>query len=212
MQTLTANPLGGVFPNHRGEGASVRPVERGADAALASRLMAREEMALTEALQAYGAIVNGVARRVLADVALAEEVVQDVFIALWRRPGAFDPERGSLKTFLATLARNKAVDRVRREESLRRTKDQLVAEAGSAAASYEFSGTVENQVEIDDALSRIPAPQREVIALAYFGGRTYREVAAELGIPEGTAKTRMRDGLAKLHATLSRARQEAGDD
>lgn len=190
----------------------MRPVERGADAALASRLMAREEMALTEALQAYGAIVNGVARRVLADVALAEEVVQDVFIALWRRPGAFDPERGSLKTFLATLARNKAVDRVRREESLRRTKDQLVAEAGSAAASYEFSGTVENRVEIDDALSRIPAPQREVIALAYFGGRTYREVAAELGIPEGTAKTRMRDGLAKLHATLSRARQEAGDD
>ena len=187
-------------------------MNREGDATLAARLMAREEAALTEAVQIHGGLVNGVARRVLADVALAEEVVQDVFVALWRRPGAFDPERGSLKTFLATLARNKAVDRVRREESLRRTKDQLVAEAGSAAGSYEFSDKVENRVEIDSALSRIPALQREVIALAYFGGRTYREVAAELGIPEGTAKTRMRDGLAKLHATLSRERQEAGDD
>lgn len=212
MQVLTANPKHTVLPKHRGEGDLVRPVEREADAALASRLMVREEQALTEAVQAYGGVVHGVARRVLSDLALAEEVAQDVFVALWRRPGAFDPERGSLKTFLATLARNKAVDRVRREESLRRTKEQLIAEAGSAAGSHEFSGAVENRVEMDDALSRISPLQREVIVLAYFGGRTYREVAAELGIPEGTAKTRMRDGLAKLHAALSRSRQEAGDD
>ena len=156
--------------------------------------------------------MNGMARRVVADVTLAEEVAQDVFVALWRRPGAFDPERGSLKTFLATLARNKGVDLVRREQSARRTKDSLLAEHATTADHYEFTGKVEGRAEIADALARIPDAQREVIALAYFGGRTYREVASELDIPEGTAKTRMRDGLAKLRSALSQGREDSADE
>lgn len=212
MCAVMANPMETVFPNPQRDPGSVRPMNREGDAALAGRLMAREEAALTEAVQIHGGLVNGVARRVLADVALAEEVAQDVFVALWRRPGAFDPDRGSLKTFLATLARNKAVDLVRREESSRRTKDMLLAEANTQTQSYDVAVNVDDRADISEALDRIPALQREAIVLAYFGGRTYREVAAELGIPEGTAKTRMRDGLAKLRAVLSRDPQEAGDD
>lgn len=181
----------------------MRIMTREGDAALAAKLMAREESALSKVIELYGGIVNGMARRIVADATLAEEVAQDVFVALWRRPGAFDPERGSLKTFLATLARNKAVDLVRREQSVRRTKDSLLAEFSTTAEHRDFVGKLESRAEIDEALARIPEPQREVIALAYFGGRTYREVASELAIPEGTAKTRMRDGLAKLRIALS---------
>ncbi len=182
------------------------------DRALADRLMARDESALSEAIDLYGGIVNGMARRIVVDATLAEEVAQDVFVALWRRPGAFDPERGSLKTFLATLARNKGIDLVRREQTARRTTDSLVAEFPSTATSYEFTGQLEGRSEIDQALARIPNEQRDAIALAYFGGRTYREVASELSIPEGTAKTRLRDGLAKLRTELNRSREDANDE
>lgn len=155
--------------------------------------------------------MNGMARRVVADIGLAEEVAQDVFVALWRRPGAFDSTRGSLKTFLATLARNKAVDLVRREETARRTKDSLLAEFPTSINSHEFADEVGSRWELGDALARLPHVQREVITLAYFGGRTYREVAAELDIPEGTTKTRMRDGLARLRIALTQAREDSDD-
>ena len=182
------------------------------DAALAARLMARDDGALTQAVKLYGGIVNGMARRIVADALLAEEVTQDVFVALWRRPGAFDPERGSLKTFLATLARNKAVDLVRREDRVRRTTQSLLAEFPATLRSNEFADKMGKRWEIDDALAQIPASQREVIALAYFGGRTYREVATELGIPEGTVKTRMRNGLSTMRSALSRTREDADDE
>lgn len=183
-----------------------------ADAALAARLMARDESALAEVIDAHGTLVLGVARRVLADASLAEEVAQDAFVALWRRPGAFDPERGSLKTFLAMVARNKAIDLVRREESLRRRADSLIQEMDTATSTHRFDEELENRVEMREALATLSPVQREAIALAYFGGRTYREVASELGIAEGTAKTRLRDGLTRLRATLSRTRTEVDDD
>lgn len=187
-------------------------MSRQAEEALAAKLMARDDKALVSAIELYGGIVTGMARRVVADVTFAEEVAQDVFIALWRRPGAFDPARGSLKTFLTTLARNKAVDLVRREESLRRTKDVLLSEFPTSPHSSEFTDAVGKRWELDDALATLPAAQREVITLAYFGGRTYREVAAELDIPEGTIKTRMREGLSRLRIALSQAREEPADE
>lgn len=185
-----------------------RPVDR----ALADRLMARDETALREAIDLYGDIVFGVAKRVLAEPGLAEEVAQDVFIVLWRRPGAFDPDRGSLKTFLAMIARNKAIDLVRREESVRRKADSLMAEMEIEPVSTRFDEMVESRSEMRDALDQLSEVQREAITLAYFGGRTYREVATELGIAEGTAKTRLRDGLVKLRTVLQRTQLEAQDD
>ena len=185
---------------------------RPADSALAARLMARDETALRETIDLYGGIVHGMATRVLAEPGLAEEVAQDVFLVLWRRPGAFDPERGSLKTFLVSIARNKAIDLVRREEGHKRVRDSLINALDASSDSPRFDTEVEGRTDIKNALNRLSTVQREAITLAYFGGRTYREVAVELGVAEGTAKTRLRDGLGKLRDMLSKEREGAEDD
>lgn len=186
-------------------GYDAPPMDRAENIALAGRLLERDEGALEEVIAAYGGVVFGIARRVIADAAMAEEVAQDAFLALWRRPGAFDPDRGSLQSFLVGIARNKAIDLVRREESRRRTKEALIAEAEAlpavAAAPPASEGFGERQ-EMSEALQKLSPLQREAIVLVYFGGRTYREVAEELEIPEGTAKTRLRDGLIRLRDLL----------
>jgi RNA polymerase sigma-70 factor, ECF subfamily len=179
-------------------------MDRPLEAALADRLLRRDETALREVIARYGGVVFGMARRVVADPNLAEEVAQDTFVALWRRPGAFDSERGSLQAFLLGVARNKAVDLVRREESLRRRRESLIAEATSnTEATDEQLAGVDDREEVRRALGELSEVQREAVVLAYFGGRTYREVAVELEIPEGTAKTRLRDGLIKLRELLA---------
>lgn len=166
--------------------------------------MARDERALTEIVESYKRLVFGMARRVLADAGMAEEVAQDVFVALWRRPGSFDPTRGTLQGFLMGVARNKAIDVVRREETRRRARDNLMAEQEVTSGGPSATEAIDERQRVTAALATLAAPQREAVVLAYYGGRTYREVAEELGIPEGTAKTRLRDGLAKLRERLGR--------
>lgn len=178
-----------------------------ADDDVVERLLARDEQALREVVDAHGAAVYGMSRRILGDSALAEEVAQDTFMALWRRPGAFDPARGSLRGFLLGVARNKAVDLVRKEERLSRTKDALMHEAAAQSDSVADDESLARRHEIVTALSRLSRLQKEALVLAYFGGRTYREVAEELGIPEGTAKTRLRDGLVNLRRQLEHNRE-----
>lgn len=181
----------------RYDGVSMQRPEQ----AWVDRLMSRDESALGEVVSAHGPTVYGLARRIVSDPNLAEEVAQDVFVALWRRPGAYDSTRGSLQSFLLGVTRNKAVDLVRREELSRRVATTLIAEAEATSKELpttEHATDVEQRHEIRDALASLSPPQREAIVLAYFGGRTYREVAEELGIPEGTAKTRLRDGLIQL--------------
>jgi RNA polymerase sigma-70 factor (ECF subfamily) len=190
------------FESRNACGYDAEDMVRESDAQLAQRLLARDEKALREAIAKYGRVVYGIARRVLAEASLAEEVAQDTFLALWRRPGAFDPDRGSLQAFLVGVARNKAIDLVRREESLRRAKDALLSEAESQEGTVVDETGVEEREEVRAALAQLSPLQREAILLAYFGGRTYREVASELGIPEGTAKTRLRDGLIKLREVM----------
>lgn len=178
---------------------------RSGDAELRDRLLGGDEDALKDVIRLYGGLVTAMARRVVAEPALAQEVAQDAFLALWRRPGAFDPGRGSLQSFLLGVTRNKAIDLVRREESTRRTKDALLAdaEASMRPSAGESSGEMDARHDLRAALAQLSPVQREALVLAYFGGRTYREVAVELGIPEGTAKTRLRDGLQKLRELLS---------
>ena len=181
-------------------------MDRRDEVGLADRLLARDEGALREVIDAHGGLVFGVARRVLVDPDLAEEAAQDTFLALWRRPGAFDPARGSLRTWLAGIARNKAVDMVRREESRRRTKESLIQEADRTSREPlrdEPTAAIEERHEVRQALAQLSPVQREAIVLAYFGGRTYREVAVELSIPEGTAKTRLRDGMTRLRELVT---------
>ena len=178
-------------------------MERKPDAELADALLARDEDALREAIRLYGPLVHGMARRILNEPSLAEEVAQDTFLAFWRRPGAFDPARGSLQAFLLGVARNKAIDLVRREESLRRTREALSIQEQVASTETSPAEGFDERQEVKAALQQLSQVQREALVLAYFGGRTYREVAAELGIPEGTAKTRLRDGLNKLREVMA---------
>lgn len=178
-------------------------MERRDDAQLIERLMTGEESALRKVIELYQNAVYGMAKAVLVEKSIAEEVTQDTFIALWRRPGAFDPEKGSLLGFLLAVARNKAVDRVRREEAYKKARDALLRESSSGpAGDAAFASQVEERQAIKESLMKLSTVQREVLLLAYFGGRTYREVARELDIPEGTAKTRLRDGLARLRQLM----------
>jgi RNA polymerase sigma-70 factor (ECF subfamily) len=175
--------------------------------------MARDEAALRATIDRFGPMVYGLARRIVAEPGLAEEVSQDTFLALWRRPGAFDARRGTLQAFLLGVARNKAIDLVRREQALRRTRESLALEAESASeepSAHERLEGIEERQGVKAALEKLSSVQREAIVLAYFGGRTYREVAEELGIPEGTAKTRLRDGLMRLRELMAGSREGQG--
>lgn len=179
------------------------------DVELVEALLDRDEEALAEAIDRYGGVVFGMARRMVAEASLAEEVAQDAFLALWRRPGAFDPDRGSLQAFLVGMTRNKAIDLVRKEESLKRAKNSLIAEVereSTNPSGAEPMLNVDDRHEVQAALAQLSSVQREAIVLAYYGGRTYREVAEELDIPEGTAKTRLRDGLTRLRELISSQR------
>ncbi|CAN5745043.1 sigma-70 family RNA polymerase sigma factor [soil metagenome] len=180
-------------------------MDRSEDRALVKRLLERDEDALREAMSTYGGLVFAMAKRVVADPTMAEEVAQDAFLAIWRRPSSYNSDRGSLQSFLLGVTRNKAIDLVRHEESLKKAKDALITEAEATSegeSAHELAVGMEERDELRAALQSISKVQREAVALAYFGGRTYREVAEELGIPEGTAKTRLRDGLAKLRQVL----------
>lgn len=187
-------------------GYDAASMDRMADAHLAERLLARDESALREVIDRYGGVVYGLAKRVVAEPTLAEEVAQDAFLALWRRPGAYDPDRGSLQTFLLGISRNKAIDLVRHEEALKRARDSLASEFDPTSEVETGVGGLEEREEVRHALAQLSQVQREAIVLAYFGGRTYREVAIELDIPEGTAKTRLRDGLIRLRELMSASR------
>ena len=145
------------------------------------------------------------ARRVLGDEARAEDVTQEVFVYVWEQPHRFDPARGSLRSWLGLLAHHRSVDRVRSD--VRRTRGEAridpvdVVTATAGDVDDELSGSwLADRVR--DALDQLPAEQRDAVVLAYFGGRTYRQVATELEIPEGTAKSRLRLALAKLDDLL----------
>ena len=167
------------------------------------RLVARDPAALSELYDQFGSYVYGLAARVIGDRRSAEDVTQDVFLSLWERPEAFDPDRGRLRTFVGTLAHRRAIDVVRREEARRRRAARDAAATVPIPDVDEMTMAIIAAEHVRAEVERLPAEQRETIELAYFGGRTYREVAAELGIPEGTAKSRMRLGLRRIADALA---------
>jgi RNA polymerase sigma-70 factor (ECF subfamily) len=168
------------------------------------RLLAGDQSALGECYDQYSSFVFGLARRVIGDRRAAEDVTQDVFLHLWERADCFDPGRGGLRTWLGTLAHRRAVDHVRREEARRRRNDKVGNQASVAPDVEEMAVAIVTAERVRAALDELPPEQREAIQLAYFGGKTYREVATELEIPEGTAKSRMRLGLARIADVLER--------
>src|SRR5215470_12671471 len=166
------------------------------------RLLAGDDAALGEVYDQFSSLVYGLALRVIGDARAAEDVSQDVFVWFWERPAAFDPDRGSLRAWLGTLTHRRAVDYVRREEARRRRTERDAALAPLVPDVGEMAAALVTAERVRAALDVLPAEQRDAIELAYFGGRTYRQVADVLGIPEGTAKSRLRLALRKIASVL----------
>jgi len=166
--------------------------------ALLSRVAKGDEAAFEAVCVRVAAIVFGVARRVLRDPGLAEEVSQEVLLELWRCASRFRPGRGSAIAWVTTIAHRRAVDRVRSE----RRSAEREQRAGSHSIAYdEVVEMVEARLDrerVRRCLGSLTELQRESVTLAYYGGYTFQEAAALLGVPEGTVKTRMRDGLIRL--------------
>lgn len=169
------------------------------DAALVVGIGRYREDALAEVYRRHAGAVYALARRVLLDVASAEEVVQEVFLRLWTEPDRFDPERGSLRSYLLAHSHGRAVDVLRSETARRRREERQArqtAEAGYDIEREVWDLTVAERVK--EMVTVLPNEERRAITLAYFGGHTYREVAMLLDEPEGTVKSRIRAGLKRM--------------
>lgn len=164
------------------------------------------EDALAELYRRHGGAVHALARRVLNDDAMAEEVLQEVFVRLWRNPDRFDPDRGALRSYLLAMTHGRAVDIVRSESS-RRQREERDARR-TAEAGYDLEREVWDlhlSEEVGRVLADLRPEERRPIELAYFGGYSYRQVAEMLGEAEGTVKSRIRSGLSRLRGALSDA-------
>ncbi len=163
-----------------------------------------EQDALAEIYRRHGGAVLALARRILNSAGLAEEVAQEVFIKLWRDPTRFDPERGSLRSFLLSATHSKSVDLIR-SESARRTREEREARS-TVLRRGDFDREIielTNSETVRGALSGLSDNERRPIELAYFHGLTYKEVSVLLNQPEGTVKSRIRSGLKRLSVSLA---------
>jgi RNA polymerase sigma-70 factor, ECF subfamily len=178
----------------------------GPDTLLAERLAAGDDHALAEIFDRLGPAVYGAAVRVLGESSAAQDVVQDVFVELWRDPARYEPATASLRTFLTLRARHRAVDLVRSElrRVARQERQHRLAQPAAHPSPFELVAGAEAARVVRDAVALLPDNQRQVVELAYYRGLTCREVALAAGIPEGTAKSRLRLALAKLETTLDR--------
>jgi RNA polymerase sigma factor (sigma-70 family) len=178
------------------------------DLDLHERLRSGSRDAFEELYRRYAPGAYGLALRVTGQELLAQEVVHDAFMALWRAPEAYDPARGPFRSFFLSLVHHRAVDTVRREERLRRRTERalnLTAPTGEDVAEgvVEEAWLATRRKEVREALSTLPPDQRRVLEMAYFQGYTQAAIAVELGIPLGTVKTRTLAALRKLRRALS---------
>jgi RNA polymerase sigma-70 factor, ECF subfamily len=188
------------------------------DSALVAQVGAGDERALGELYDRYGGMAFSLACAIVVERADAEEVVADAFAQVWRSASGFEPARGSVPAWLATIVRTRALDLVRSRKRRARVLEEaaVVTDEGETLVLTPTSESPDRSAEITEAstivrksLAELPPAQRRVIELAYFGGLSQSEIAAELSEPLGTVKTRMRAGMEKLRQAL-RPLLEAG--
>ena len=178
----------------------------GADEALVAAARG-DQSAFAAFYDATAAAVHGTVLRVLRDPAQSEEVVQEVFLEAWRQAPRFDPERGTARGWVVTMAHRRAVDRVRASQaSTARDERAGVRELPPYDSVSEEVQVLLERDEVRRALQSLTPLQREAVGLAYYGGRTQKEIADELEVPLGTVKTRLRDGLIRLRDAMGVSR------
>ena len=171
------------------------------DSTLVSAIRSGDQSAMAALYDRYSSIVYSVALRVLGDTGAAEDVLQDVFMQLWRNPGLFDSSRGSLGAWLAVIARNRAIDALRKRRPENDIEDVVISVETDLASEADRARAAE---KVRSLLGSLSAAQRTALEMAYFEGLTHTEIAAKTGEPLGTIKTRIRAGL----TTLRKAFQE----
>ena len=184
MKVLAAQP--------KSEAEVMRQVQRG------------DTRAMEQLYDAYASRLLGLACRMVGERAVAEELVQEAFLRAWRRAGSFDPQRGSLFNWLATIVRNACLDHFRRQRARPPLEEMEIEwEPRDAAPDVtEAAEAREQRRQVQRALAALPFEQRQVLELSYYGGYTRRDIAAQLKMPEGTIHTRARLGLLKLRELL----------
>ena len=171
-----------------------------ADISLVAAIRSGDENAMGRLYDRYSSIVYSVALRVLGDTGGAEDVLQEVFMQLWRNPGVFDSTRGNLGAWLAVIARNRAIDVIRKRHPETDIADVIVSVEPDMAGDAERARAME---KVRGALGDMPAAQRSALEMAYFEGLTHTEIAAKTGEPLGTIKTRIRAGLLALRKVFN---------
>lgn len=179
------------------------------DAEIVARLALGEERALGELYDRHGAVAYSLACAIVRDATDAEEVVADAFAQMWRGAAAFDPQRGTVAAWITTIVRTRSLDLLRAQRRRARVLDEVLAEEGNSPGTPSPEDTPDRNAEraevrdlVRRSLADLPAPQRRVLELAYFGGLSQSEIAEMLSEPLGTVKTRMRAGLDKLRTAL----------
>lgn len=170
------------------------------DAALIALIRAGDQGAMADLYDRYSGIVYGVALRVLTSTTAAEDIVQEVFLQLWRNPQAFDANRGRLAAWLAVIARNRAIDQLRK----RPAEDDIDELPISTGVNLEDESSQRLAVEkVRGVLVQLPQDQRKALEMAFFEGMTHTEIAGKTGEPLGTVKTRIRTGLLALRKVFA---------
>ena len=192
MQTMSKTPR--LMP---------RSFAHHSDEAVVALLARSDESALAELYDRFGRVAYGLALRILRDEKLAEDAVQEGFLAAWRNADRFIPERGKANTWLLTLVHRRAVDLVRREDRRRAEPLTESIEPASTGSAEDDAWLRFERERVQTALKQLPDQQREALELAYYGGFTQSELAERLGEPVGTIKSRMFTGLARLRELLA---------
>jgi RNA polymerase sigma-70 factor (ECF subfamily) len=177
------------------------------DAQLMTRVAGRDPHALRALYDRHSSMVYGLARRILREPSEAEDLVQDVFLHLWRQAARFDAQRGVFLGWLVSLTRNRAIDRLRAGKTRERKTDAYEAErqsdvAPAAADPNEAAFVAELRDAVTAALGALPEPQRVALELAYYGGLSHSEIAERLDTPLGTIKARIRQGMLQMRDAL----------
>ncbi len=167
---------------------------------LVARVRAGDQQALAELYDRYSHVVYGVALRVLQDTGAAEDVLQDIFLQLWRKPDAFDSSRGSLSAWLAVIARHRSIDHLRKRRPETELEECVIVSGTDLRDETERSLVIE---KVRVVMNEMSPDQRTAMEMAFFQGLTHTEIAEKTGEPLGTIKTRIRSGLQQLRARFA---------